>query len=186
MFRLIILLLTLIPVTGHAQLYKCEIDGDIYYKSKPCDGNSVAIFVPPLPERSISSATTASSNKNSNRKKITSSTYPSVSKAPTSRKISSWSAIKQMKLAFVGNYSEDYIRYKIEKAVDAYGMLNTNETHSRMGSALVVLRKRSGVSEMDLLNYALRFRKDTRGTNITFAKAVAFGAVELKVLRSSY
>lgn len=60
-------------------------------------------------------------------------------------------AIEQMSVAFEGSPSQREIEPLLVKALDATGMADTEENRSRVGSALVSLRKEYNISELDLL-----------------------------------
>ena len=61
-------------------------------------------------------------------------------------------ALDKMELVFKGDYSRSTIERHIVSALEMYGEIDTEENRSRLGSVLVVMREKSGVPEMDILN----------------------------------
>lgn len=60
-------------------------------------------------------------------------------------------ALDKMALVFEGNPSRSDIAQRVSSALRTYGESNTEENRSRLGSVLVVMRKKHGVPEMDIL-----------------------------------
>ena len=60
-------------------------------------------------------------------------------------------ALQQMVRAFEGNLSQSDIKFYLDKALVAFGEKINEDTYRRAGSALVVMRKDTGVPEMDIL-----------------------------------
>lgn len=60
-------------------------------------------------------------------------------------------ALVQMTQAFEGSYSQSDIKYYLDKALVTFGEPINEDTYRRAGSALVVMRKDTGVPEMDIL-----------------------------------
>ena len=85
--------------------------------------------------------------------------------------------LEQMEIAFVGSYSKDQIKARLDRAMDLYGLSKTKENYSRAGSALVALRKGIGPHEMDILDHMIR--SHVKGVNIDFPKAAGLSAVFL-------
>lgn len=60
-------------------------------------------------------------------------------------------ALGRMEQVFDGSYSQSDIKYHLDKALIAFGEPINEDTYRRAGSALVVMRKDTGVPEMDTL-----------------------------------
>lgn len=60
-------------------------------------------------------------------------------------------ALEQMEITFVGGYSYNEIKKRIDSVMQQYKLSMTNENYSRFGSLLVSIRKEYSVSEMDIL-----------------------------------
>jgi hypothetical protein len=92
------------------------------------------------------------------------------------------SATEMMSVAFVGNFSQQEIRREVERAAQVFIISNDDQSFSRMGSALVALRKNTGVPEMMLLRCARAMGEETIGTSIKleFAKAAGLCSKTLR------
>lgn len=75
-------------------------------------------------------------------------------------------ALEMMHVAFVGRHSLSEIEAQIRRAAAAFNIPGTDQNFSRMGSALVALRKESRVPEMELLRCARAMREEVTGTNV--------------------
>ena len=60
-------------------------------------------------------------------------------------------ALDQMELVFVGEYSKAAIKRHLDRIMRIYNVPITEENYSRVGSVLVVMRKDTGVPEMRIL-----------------------------------
>lgn len=76
------------------------------------------------------------------------------------------SALDMMHVAFVGRHSPSEIEAQVRRAAAAFGLPATDENFSRIGSALVVLRKESRVPEMELLRCARAMGEEVAGKNV--------------------
>ncbi|MEX0932905.1 MAG: hypothetical protein WDZ77_02290 [Candidatus Pacearchaeota archaeon] len=92
----------------------------------------------------------------------------------TKTAVEKMTALEQMEIAFVGGYSYDEIKNRIDSVMQQYGLSMTNENYSRFGSALVAVRKETGASEMDILTCmkSLDYRNTIGWDKITAEKAV--------------
>lgn len=59
--------------------------------------------------------------------------------------------LDQMSQVFMGNPAKNEIAYYLDKALVAFGERIDEDTYRRAGSSLVVMRKDTGVPEMDIL-----------------------------------
>ena len=96
----------------------------------------------------------------------------------SSRLAGNLSALQQMELAFVGNYTQTQIKTRLERAMRLYGVEVTEENRSRAGSALVTARKDSGYSEMEILNYMIC--SHVPGVRMQFGGAAGLAGAMLK------
>jgi len=83
-------------------------------------------------------------------------------------------ALEQMEIAFVGDFSYNEIKNRIDEVMQQYGLSMTNENYSRFGSALVGVRKETEVSEMDILTCmkSLDYRNTIGYDKITAEKSI--------------
>lgn len=90
-------------------------------------------------------------------------------------------ALEMMHVAFVGRHSASEIEAQIRRAAAAFNLPATDQNFSRMGSALVVLRKESRVPEMELLRCARAMGEEVAGTNagLDFPSAASLCAATL-------
>ena len=86
-------------------------------------------------------------------------------------------ALQNMEVAFVGNWSASEIQPVLDRAMLLYGVLPTEENYSRAASALIVLQKEYGPTEMEILDYMIR--SHVPGVNLTFPEAAAFSVIFL-------
>ena len=82
-------------------------------------------------------------------------------------------ALEQMEIAFIGGFSYNEIKERMDSVMQQYGLSMTNENYSRFGSVLVTLRKDYGISEMDILT-CMKFAdyKNSIGGEITPKDAI--------------
>lgn len=80
-----------------------------------------------------------------------SSTSYTKSTSDTKTIVEKMTALEQMEIAFIGGFSYNEIKERMDLVMQQYGLSITNENYSRFGSVLVTLRKETGVSEMDIL-----------------------------------
>ena len=73
---------------------------------------------------------------------------------PREPPVAKMSALRQMEIAFKGKHSHATIKLRMDQAMRLYGLPRTEENYSRAGSVLVALRRKTGVSEMDILSLA--------------------------------
>lgn len=90
-------------------------------------------------------------------------------------------ALEMMSVAFVGDHAKTQIEAEIRRAARAFNLPATNDSFSRMGSALVALRKETRVPEMELLRCARAMGEEVAGTNVDldFPAATGMCAVTL-------
>lgn len=86
--------------------------------------------------------------------------------------------LDQMVLAFKGGYTRSQIKARLDQAMQLYGLPLTSEHYSRAGSSLVVMRKESGFSEMEILDYMIR--SHVPGVAIEFPQMAAWAATALE------
>lgn len=81
--------------------------------------------------------------------------------------------------AFVGEPPVSEIKPVIDRALELHGDVpRTNENYGRAASALVALRKSTGISEMRILNHMIR--SHVPGVKLSFAEAAGLSASFLK------
>lgn len=92
----------------------------------------------------------------------------------TKTAVEKMTALEQMEIAFVGGYSYNEIKNRIDPVMQQYGLSMTNENYSRFGSSLVAVRKETGVPEMEILTCmkSLDYRNTIGWDKITAEKAV--------------
>jgi hypothetical protein len=87
-------------------------------------------------------------------------------------------ALTIMEKVFVGNYTKFLIKSRLDKVLKLYDLPINEDYYHRFGSALVALRKDSGVPEMDIL-YCM-IRTYTTEMNFDFAESAAMCTLILK------
>lgn len=104
----------------------------------------------------------------------------------TKTSIEKMTALEQMEIAFIGSFSYNEIKERMDSVMQQYGLSMTNENYSRFGSVLVTLRKDYGISEMDILTCikAMDY-KNTIGGNVTPEKAITDSAAICSATLSS-
>lgn len=100
------------------------------------------------------------------------------STARSRRATDDMTSLEMMELAFVGGYSEAEIKSQMDRAMTLYNVPLTEEYYGRAASSLVTLRKDTGVSEMDILDYMIR--SHVPGVNIKFPEIAGLSAVILQ------
>jgi hypothetical protein len=85
--------------------------------------------------------------------------------------------LEQMSIAFEGRPSVASIKATLDRAMDLYGLPTTDENYSRAGSALVALRKKYGITEMEIL--AEMIRNYAPGVSVSFPQAAGIAAASL-------
>lgn len=102
-------------------------------------------------------------------------------RAPESAQVKNPTAIDMMHVAFVGGHSRSEIEAQVRRAATAFNLPATDYDFSRMGSALVALRKETRVPEMELLRCARAMGEEVAGTNVglDFPSAASLCAVTL-------
>jgi hypothetical protein len=95
-----------------------------------------------------------------------------------SSSVESMDALSQMEIAFEGSYTKEQIKEKLDKAMALYDLPINEENYSRSGSALVGLRKETGIKEMAILNYMIRSK--VPGVKISFPEAAGISVSFLK------
>jgi hypothetical protein len=88
--------------------------------------------------------------------------------------VASMDALTQASWAFDGGFTRDQIKTRMDQAFDIYQMERTEDNYSRSGSVLVALRKKTGFSEMTILDHMIR--SHVPGVKIDFASAAALSA----------
>ncbi len=86
-------------------------------------------------------------------------------------------ALEQMSQVFVGNPSQDDIAFYLSRALVPFGEPVNEDAYRRAGSALVVMRKDTGVAEMDILRCIAASNAGEYGT---FADMAAVCAMILR------
>jgi hypothetical protein len=89
------------------------------------------------------------------------------------------SSLETIQLAFVDHPSQDFIKAKLDLAMQYYGVEINEENYLKCASALVVLRKDSGFTEMQILDHMIR--SHVVGVNMHFADMAAISATALEV-----
>jgi len=92
--------------------------------------------------------------------------------------VESMDALSQMEIAFEGAYTKGQIKENHDKTMALYDVPINEENYSRSGSALVGLRKETGIKEMAILDYMIRSK--VPGVKISFPEAAAISASFLK------
>lgn len=102
-------------------------------------------------------------------------------RTPENSQVKNPTAIDMMHVAFVGRHSASEIEAQMRRAAAAFDLPATDQNFSRMGSALVALRKESRVPEMELLHCARAMRDEVKETNVKldFPSAAGMCAVTL-------
>lgn len=88
------------------------------------------------------------------------------------------SAIEKMSVVFEGNHSIENIKEKMDAVMGAYKVEINETNYEKCGSALVSLRKASGVTEMDIIENMLEANTSVHG--ISFSDQAALSALLLK------
>tara|TARA_R110000868_G_scaffold73791_2_gene213642 strand:+ start:17325 stop:17888 length:564 start_codon:yes stop_codon:yes gene_type:complete len=101
----------------------------------------------------------------------------SVATPPPAHVETATTALGQMEQAFEGRLSQRDIKYRLDKALIAFGEPINDDTYRRAGSALVVMRKDTGVPEMDILRCIVASNAGQYGS---FADMAAVCATILK------
>ena len=96
---------------------------------------------------------------------------------PTIQPVRQSTSLKQMSVAFEGNWTVSKIKPVLERAMKLYGVAITEENRSRAGSTLVALRKEYGPSEMEILGYMIR--SHVPGDSISFPDGTAMSTLFL-------
>lgn len=102
-------------------------------------------------------------------------------RTPENSQVKNPTAIDMMHVAFVGRHSASEIEARMRRAAAAFDLPATDQNFSRMGSALVALRKESRVPEMELLRCARAMGDEVKETNVKpdFPSAAGMCAVTL-------
>lgn len=90
----------------------------------------------------------------------------------SSSAVNDMSALEQMEVAFEGDYSRAAIEARMREAMDLYDLAWTEDNRSRAASALVALRRESGIEEMRILDYMIC--SHVPEADIRFGEAAAF------------
>ena len=88
-----------------------------------------------------------------------------------------FSSLEKMELAFVGNPTISMIRRILDGVMRDHSFPISDENYSRAGSALVAIRKQTGVSEMDILRCMQTAKMGSY--NVSFSDGVAICAITL-------
>lgn len=83
-----------------------------------------------------------------------------------------------MEQVFIGKHSKRFIKGKLERAMKLYKTPLTEEFYHKCGSALVALRKNSGIPEMEILSYMIDMHSPSAG--LDFATAAAFATTFMR------
>lgn len=86
-------------------------------------------------------------------------------------------ALDKMNRVFVGNPSVSVIKSAIAPVMKMYGTPVSEDGYSRAGSALVTMRKESGVTELELLRC---MKSAAQGHTTTFAEMAALCSLMLQ------
>lgn len=102
-------------------------------------------------------------------------------RTPENSQVKNPTAIDMMHVAFVGRHSASEIEAQLRRAAASFDLPASDQNFSRMGSALVVLRKESRVPEMELLRCARAMGEEVAGTNagLDFPSAASLCAATL-------
>lgn len=95
--------------------------------------------------------------------------------AESIERVDSSDALDQMVVAFEGSWSRPEIENRLAKAMQLYDLPVTEENRSRAGSALVVMRRENGVTEMEILEHMICSHVD--GVDVSFSDMTAISAI---------
>lgn len=79
-----------------------------------------------------------------------------------------------MQKAFIGKHSVSSIKSRLDTAMKLYNTPITYENYNRCASALVTMRKHSGHSEMDILQYMIKMY--SQNSNFDFPTGTAYAS----------
>src|SRR6185503_2357039 len=86
-------------------------------------------------------------------------------------------ALEQMEIAFEAGYKKEEINARLDKALELYRLMLTEENYSRAGSTLVALRQKNRTREMDILSYMIK--SHVPSVRIHFAEAAGMASAML-------
>lgn len=92
-------------------------------------------------------------------------------------------ALEMMRVAFVGGHSASEIEDQVRRTATVFNLPATDQNFSRMGSALVALRKDTRVPEMELVRCARAMGEEVVGTNIQLDFPSAAGLCAATLMR---
>jgi hypothetical protein len=92
-------------------------------------------------------------------------------------------ALEMMPVAFVGGHAKPQIEAEIRRTAKAFNLPATNDSFSRMGSALVALRKETRVPEMELLRCARAMGEEVNGISLELDFPTAGGVCAVTLSR---
>ena len=104
-------------------------------------------------------------------------------RTPENSQVKNPTTIDMMHVAFVGRHSASEIEAQLRRAAVAFDLPASDQSFSRMGSALVVLRKESRVPEMELLRCARAMGEEVKGTNVDLDFPAAAGMCAATLMR---
>jgi hypothetical protein len=87
-------------------------------------------------------------------------------------------AIEMMADVFEGNHSKVTVKEKMDAVMTAYNVEITEKNYEKCGSALVSLRKATGVTEIDIIENMLK--ANTGESGISFPDQAALSATLLE------
>jgi len=88
-------------------------------------------------------------------------------------------ALTMIETVFVGDYTKAEIKSRLDVAMRLFDLPITEDNYNRAGSALVGLRKETGVAEMDILDHMIRsYVPDVK---MSFPDQAAFSATSLQL-----
>jgi len=131
------------------------------------------------PETAADRPTPAAQSSGSSPLQSSNSSTPTAQASPSSARAAKLpDALTMMETTFVGNYRRDRIKRCLDRALLLYDTAPTEENYHRAASALVTLRKSTGVPEMAILAYAIRSK--VPGVRVTFPEIAGLAATMIQ------
>jgi len=143
------------------------------------EGSTESYFDPKLREIGCFSSSSDRTDESSATQSDAPATHPASPATTMSSSPALTDPIDRMEIAFVGGYTKQQIKTRIDRVMSLYGLSSTPDNYSRAGSVLVALRKEYGPSEMDILNYMVSIYVE--GVDLSFPDAAAISVAFLSV-----
>lgn len=93
-------------------------------------------------------------------------------------KITDPTAVEMMTDVFEGNHTTIKVKDKMDAVMNAYKVEITERNYEKCGSALVSMRKATGVTEMDIIEHMLE--ANTGNNGVSFSDQAALSATMLE------